>query len=100
METAFSILMFTFSGALLLYAGLLALTKDYKLLPYRARIAVRPKDPKKYAAGVAKCVALTAPGPALSGLVGLWSRAAAIPVLIVVTGGCVWRGMKFMKGIE
>ena len=33
-----SILMLCFSGMLLLYAGLLALTKDYKLIP-RGRFA-------------------------------------------------------------
>ena len=100
METAFSIFMFIFAGALLLYAGLLALTKDYNMLPYRSRVSVKPKNPKKYTVGLAKCVALTALGPALSGLVGLWSQAAAIPVLILGTGVCIWLSTKIMKGIE
>ena len=34
MEYGYSILMGIFAGALLLYAGLMALTKDYKMLPY------------------------------------------------------------------
>ena len=48
MEYGYSILMGIFAGALLLYAGLMALTKDYKMLPYRARTSVKPKNPKKY----------------------------------------------------
>ena len=46
MEYGYSILMGIFAGALLLYAGLMALTKDYKMLPYRARTSVKPKNPK------------------------------------------------------
>ena len=44
----YTILMFVFSIALLLYAGLLALTKNYDLLPVRARISVNPKNKKAY----------------------------------------------------
>lgn len=100
MEYGLSVLMFCFSGALLLYAGLLALTKDYRMLPYRARQSVRPKNPKAYAARLAKVIALTALAPALSGLAGLWSPIAAAAVLI---GGLVlflWLGTKLMRGVE
>ena len=54
MEHGFSILMFFFAGALLLYAGLMALTKDYKMLPYRARQSVKPKNSEKYMVQLAK----------------------------------------------
>ena len=44
MEYGYSILMGIFSAAILVYAGLMALTKDYKMLPYRATISVKPKN--------------------------------------------------------
>ena len=71
MEYGYSILMGVFAGALLLYAGLMALTKDYKMLPYRARTSVQPKNPKKYMTQPAKVIALVACSPALSALAGL-----------------------------
>ena len=48
MKQGFSILMFFFAGALLLYAALMAITKDYNILPFRASVSVKPKNPKKY----------------------------------------------------
>ena len=49
MEYGYSILMGIFAAAILLYAGIMALTKDYKMLPIRARQSVKPKDPRRYA---------------------------------------------------
>ena len=57
----FSILMLCFSGALFLYAGLLALTKDYKLIP--CSYATKVKDKCAYTVNMAKAVALTAIPP-------------------------------------
>lgn len=37
MKYAYSALMGCFAVALLIYAGLMALTKDYKILPVRSR---------------------------------------------------------------
>ena len=71
MEHGSSILMFIFAGALLLYAGLMAVTKDYNLLPLRARVSVKPKDKKAYTFQLAKVIALVAAAPALGGLAGL-----------------------------
>ena len=48
MEYGYSILMGIFAAAILLYAGLMALTKDYNILPLRSRQSVHPKDPKRY----------------------------------------------------
>ncbi len=100
MEYGYSILMGIFAGAILLYAGLMALTRDYKLVPFRARQSVKPKDPKRYMAQLAKAVALAALAPALSALAGLWNMTAA---LIVLVGGLIlfiWLGTKLMKGVE
>lgn len=100
MEYAYSILMGIFAGALLLFAGLMALTKDYKMIPFRARQSVQPKDPKKYAFQLSKVIALVALSPALSALVGLWNAIAAVIVLIGSMILFIWLGTKIMKGVE
>ncbi len=100
MEYGYSILMGIFSAAILVYAGLMALTKDYKMLPYRATISVKPKNPKKYMTQLAKVIALIALSPALSALAGLWNTAAAVIVLIGTMVLFIWLGTKIMKGIE
>ena len=100
MEYGYSILMAAFSAALLIYAGLMALTKDYKILPLRARVSVKPKDEKKYMTQLAKVVALTALSPALSALAGLWNMTAAFVVLIAAAVLFIWLGTKIMKGVE
>ena len=100
MEYGYSILMGIFSAAILLYAGLMALTKDYKMLPYRARVSVKPKDEKKYMVQLAKVVALTALSPALSALTGLWNPIAAFIVLIVSAIVFLWLGTKLMRNVQ
>lgn len=100
MENGFSILMFIFSGMLLLYAGLLALTKDYKLLPVRARVSVKPKNPKLYASRFARVIALVAVAPLLGGVVGLFSLLGAAFALIGSAALFIFLGTKIMKGVE
>lgn len=100
MEHGYSVLMGIFAGAILLYAGLMALTKDYNMLPYRATNSVKPKDPKKYMTRLSKAVALAALSPALSALTGLCSMTAAVIVLIASMVLFLWLGVKIMKGVE
>lgn len=100
MEYAYSILMGIFAAALLLYAGLMALTKDYKMLPYRSRQSVKPKNPKAYMTQLAKVVALVSLAPALSSLVGLWSLLAALIVLLAGFVVLIWLGTKLMKNVR
>ena len=83
MEYGYSILMGFFAAAILLYAGLMALTKNYKILPVRATQSVKPKDEKRYMTQLSKVVALVALSPALSALAGLWNMTAALVALIV-----------------
>ena len=99
MEYAYSILMGIFAAALLLYAGLMALTKDYKILPYRSQMAVTPKDPEHYTVQFAKVIALVALAPALSALVGLWNGMAAVAVLIIGVVFFIWLGTGIMKDV-
>ena len=100
MEYGYSILMGIFAGLILIYAGLMALTKDYKMLPFRARVSVQPKDEKRYMKQLAKVVALVALAPALSALTGLWNMMAALIVLIVSAVVFIWLGTKIMRGVE
>ena len=100
MEYAYSILMGIFAAALLLYAGLMALTKDYKMLPYRSRQSVKPKNPKAYMTQLAKVVALVSLAPALSALIGLWNLLAALIVLLAGFVGFIWLGTKIMRNVS
>lgn len=100
MEYAYSILMGIFSLAILFYAGLMALTRDYQLLPLRARVSVKPKDPKKYTLQLSKAIALAALSPFLSALAGLWNIIAALIVLIASGVLFIWLGTRIMRGVE
>lgn len=97
MEYGFSILMFIFAGVLLLYAALMALTKDYRMLPYRSRQSVKPKNPKKYMVQLAKIVALTALAVAAGAAVALWSLAAGAAVMVAGVVAALWLGTKLIQ---
>lgn len=100
MENVYSIFMFIFSGVLLLYAALLALTKDYLLLPYRVKRAVKPmskKERKSHMIKLAKIIALVSVSPALSGTVGFWNIYVALFVLIAGTVAAIWLGTKLIS---
>lgn len=97
MEYGYSVLMAAFSAALLLYAGLMALFKDYKMLPMRARVSVKPKDEKRYMLRLAKMIALAAASPALSALIGLWNIPAAFVVLLVSAVLFIWLGTRIKE---
>ena len=94
MEYAFSIMMFALAAGLLLYAGLLAAAKDPTLIP--RHYAAKMQDPKEYAAQIARVVCITACAPALSGLIGLFSTAAAFVELLIGFVFFIWLGIKTM----
>lgn len=95
----FTIFMFLFAGAVLLYAGLLARTKDYKMLPLRARQSVKPKNKKRYTVQLSKVIALVAAAPALSGIVGIWSGIGAGIAFVAGLILCIWLGTKIMRDV-
>ncbi len=88
----FSIIMFCFSGAILLYAGIMGLTGDSSML--RKQWAVKIDDKKAYARKVAKILAITALAPALGGTVGLFSTLAGLIALFVGLVVFIWLGVK------
>lgn len=100
MEYGYSVLMGIFSAMLLLYAGLMALFKDYKMLPLRVRTSVKPKNEKKYMTQLAKIIALVSLSPVLSALAGLWNMLAAFIVLIGSAILFIWLGTKLMRNVE
>jgi len=97
MDNGFSILMFIFAAALLLYAVVLVITKDYKMLPYRAQISVKPKDPKEYTLQLAKVVTLVGLAVAVGAVVALWNL--LIGAIVVLTGviAAIWAGTRIVK---
>lgn len=99
MDYAYSVLMGCFSAAILIYAGLMALTKDYKMLPIRSHQSVKPKDPKRYMTQLSKVVALVALSPAISSLVGLCNTTVAFIVLIATMIIFIVIGTRFMKDV-
>ena len=91
----FSILMFCFSGALILYAGLLALTKDCRLIP-RDHTA-KPGNKKAYAVNMAKAIALTAVPPAHCAIAALFNGLLALTVFVVELVMALWIGATIMR---
>ena len=99
MEYGFSILLFCFAGMLLLYAGLLALGKDPKMIP--RHYAAQMKDPKAYTRQIAKVIALVATAPLHSGIVGLFlGPGVAAVVLVVGIILCIWLGTRLMDKVQ
>lgn len=99
MDNALSILLFIFSGALFLYAALMAITKDYRILPVRSRVSVEPKNPRAYTAQFSKVIALVASAPAIGGLIALINQIAGLLVMLAVFIVTIWIGTKIIKKV-
>ena len=94
MEKAFPILMLFFAGAIILYALLLAATKDVKLIP-RQQSAKIP-DPKAYA-GIMGLVSI---GPLACGIAGLiYDNKRAVIALIVGLVFSLWGATQLIKKV-
>lgn len=91
----FSILMFMFSGGLLLYAAILYLSKDVKMIP--RDYAVKVTDKRRYAVQFAKVMALVALAPAYGGIVGLFSTFWGLVAMITQMILAIYLGTKLMK---
>ena len=91
----FSILMLCFSAALLLYAALLALTKDFRLIPRGNASAV--KDKKAYTVKMAKIIALMAVPPFHCAIAAIFNGALAVSVLVVEMILALWLATMIIK---
>ena len=90
----YAVLMLCFAGFLFIYAGILAKTRNFKLIPRHD--AVKTKDKKEYTEKVAKATALAALAPLASALVARITD-AALPSLLMLLGGFVltiWLGAR------
>ena len=74
---------------------LLALTKDYNLIP--RGYASRVKDKRAYAVNLAKVIALTAVPPAHCAIAALFNGVLAASVLVVEMVMALWIGSVIMK---
>ena len=99
MEYAFLFVTFGFGGALLLYAILLRLTKDHKLIP--RSWSAEMKDPKEYAKTVAQILLFLA----LAFLSGGWAFVLAGPgigavVLVVCLVLAIWLSVRLWRKVK
>lgn len=95
---AIAILMFCFAGMLLLYAALLALFKDYKMIP--RHYAANMKDKKAYCVQLAKVIALVSLAPLELGLISMLGHPGV--GALVGLGQFVfslWGGTKLMHSV-
>ncbi len=97
MDNGFSIFMFIFAAALFLYAVILAITKDYKMLPVRAQVPVKPKHPKAYTVQLAKVIALVSLAVAAGAGIGLWNQLIGAIVILAGVIAAIWAGTKIVK---
>ena len=98
MEKAFPILMLCFAGLLLVYAGILALTKDVMLIPHADKVKI--PNPKAYALRFAGIMALVTIGPLASGIAGLiYDNKRAAIVLIVGLVFSLWGASQLVKKV-
>ncbi|MBQ6772610.1 MAG: hypothetical protein IJP48_00960 [Synergistaceae bacterium] len=79
-----SLLMFIFAGAILLYALLLAWTKDIRMIA--RHYAVKINDEKGYALKIAKILALVSIIPALSGITGIITGSGFLMSAVLIAG--------------
>ena len=92
------IFMLIFSGAILLYALLLAWTKDIRLI--RRSYAAKIKNKKAYAVQFAKVLALTSLAPLSAALVGFLTDNSLCLVITIVVSFiiCIKIGVKMVGG--
>lgn len=97
MDHNFSILFFIFAAAIILYAAIMAITKDYNMLPYRAQVSVKPKDPKRYMVQLSKVVALVGAAIGVGAAVSWWKAGVGVVIMIGGVIAAIWYGTKIVK---
>lgn len=95
MDHAYSILMFCFAGALLLYGILLFATKDINLVPRSS--SAKFSDGKTYARQFGKIIMATSLVPLSSGLIA-WNGRVAFGLVVLVIGfiACIWESTRMI----
>lgn len=93
----YSILMFCFSGALLLYAAILGLSGDSGMIP--KSYAAKGADRRAYARAFARMMAVVAMAPLSSGIVALFNPTLGMVLLVPDFVACIWVGTYFFRGL-
>ena len=78
----YSVLMFCFGGFLLIYAGILAGTKNVKLIPHHD--AAKMKNEKQYAEQFARIIAIVSLAPLASALVARITDNGTLSFLVLI----------------
>ncbi len=95
----FAIFMLIFAGCILLYAAILAVTKDRTMLPLKVQVSLKGKS-KQYIFELSKAVAVTALAPAAAGILGIWNEIAAIIGFLAGLVFTLWLGTRIMKDVK
>ena len=91
--------MLIFAIAILLYAVILAATKDEKMLPLQVQASLRRKNRKEYIFRLSKCIAIVSLAPAAAAVVGIWSDIGMLITFVAALVVCLWIDTKMMKGL-
>ena len=99
MEHAYSILMFWFAAALLLYGIFLIYTKDTGLVPKSS--SVKKKGKKAYIKILGEIILATSLVPLSSGLIA-WNGRTLFGLIVLILGfiACIWEGTRMIKKDE
>ena len=99
MEYAVSFVTLGFGGALLLYAIVLRLTQDVRLIP--RSYAAEMKDPKNYARIVAYIIAFLALALLTGGWVGMYAGTlAGLAATVVALGLAIWLCVRLWRSSQ
>ena len=95
----YSIFILIFAAVILLYAVILAVTKDEKMLPLRVQVSLKRKRRKEYVFQLSKCIAITGLAPAAAAIAGIWSAVGMLIAFGVSLVLCLWIDTKIMKDL-
>lgn len=99
MEYAFGFITFGFGGALLLYAILLRLTLNVRMIPKSEQVEM--KDPKNYAKTVSHIIAFLALAFLTAGWVGVYARPLfGFLTLVVCLVLAVWLSVRLWRSSQ
>ena len=95
----YSIFMMIFAAAILIYAAILAVTKDEKMLPLQVQVSLKQKNRKEYISRLSKCIAIVSLAPAAAAVVGIWSEIGMLIAFVVVLILCLWIDTRLTKDL-
>ena len=69
----------------------------WRILPYRAQVPVKPKDPKQYMTQLSKVVALVGVSIGVGAVVCWWRADIGFMIMIGGAIAAIWYGTKIVK---